>query len=577
MRKFWFIAFLLSLFVPGLLMAGKLTLKDGTVYEGTIKKLGSSYTVKLADGTMKLVSGSEVAGIDDPTLAAPPAGTSTAGTAGGTPTAGGKPGVVTPGGGADFDRTARQADRVDTPLVAVTLWQKFVDTHPSAADQEAGKKELTKWQDWSKKGAERVNGKWVVGDDLKKLRKDVNKLWEGYLSGVTGNKTLNGTKKLEEILKIYPNHFPANFELGYVYLIKITRVEGANAEIDKSIKSLETAVKINPKSAESLSNLAIAYNFRRRYEESAITAYKAAQIKDTPDIVQNLISALSYAPPGMRTNNPKVKPIVDEAALLASRHNVSGKSGWIYVRPRFGENKGGDDDDDDGPSRKGMVGSGTGFFVSADGYIMTNRHVASAGDKLIVRLSDGTMKTAEKIVVDDEQDIAIIKIDTVKKDKKEDYPFIRIATYDVPNNGADVTVMGFPLGSSIGMNVKITRGVVTGIEDDPKSPCDVLVDAQVNPGNSGGPMLDKFGNVLALVAMKTGSDERVSSYGLGIGPGRLRKFMEHQKEKLTPVKFLAAEKAAPTAALSTEEIAGKFTKATVMILMYSGDLPEGLK
>ena len=566
MRKFWLAACLLSLFVPGLLMAGKITLKDGTVYEGTIKKLGSSYSVKLADGTMKLVAGSEVTTVDDPSLAAPQSA--------GTPPAAGKPGIATPGGGADFDRTARQADRVDTPLVAVTLWQKFVDTHPNGQDHEAGTKELQKWQDWSKKGAERVNGKWVVGDDLKKLRKDVNTLWEEYLRGVSGTKTLAGTKKLEDILKIYPNHFPANFELGYVYLIKITRVEGANAEIDKSIKSLETAVKINPRSAESLSNLAIAYNFRRRYKDSAVTAYKAAQIKDTKEIVQNLISALSYAPEGMRRNNPEVKPIVDEAALLASRHGLGAAQGWLYVRPRFGEKGSDDDDSDGGPARKGLIGSGTGFFVSADGYIMTNRHVAGGADKLMVRLSDGTMKTAEKIVIDDDQDIAIIKIDQTKK---AEYPFIKLAGYDVPNVGTDVTVMGFPLGGAMGMNVKITRGVVTSLEDDVKSPCDVIVDAQVNPGNSGGPMLDKYGNLMALVAMKTFADEKVSSYGLGISTGRLRKFIDHQKEKLTPVKFVPSEKAAPTAALSTEEIAGKFTKSTVMILMYSGELPDGLK
>ncbi|HEY0009704.1 MAG TPA: hypothetical protein VGB55_13330, partial [Tepidisphaeraceae bacterium] len=104
--------------------------------------------------------------------------------------------------------------------------------------------------------------------------------------------------------------------------------------------------------------------------------------------------------------------------------------------------------------------------------------------------------------------------------------------------------------------------------------CDVIVDAQVNPGNSGGPMIDKYGNLLALVAMKTLSDEAVSSYGLGISTGRLRRFFEEQKTKVGVV-LPAAEKS--TSALSTEEIAGQYAKATVMILMVSGELPEGLK
>ena len=203
---------------------------------------------------------------------------------------------------------------------------------------------------------------------------------------------------------------------------------------------------------------------------------------------------------------------------------------------------------------------------------MTNRHVAAAGDKMIVRLSDGTQKVAEKVVVDDEQDIAILKIDT-----KEPLPFIRLADYDEPPVGTDVTVMGFPLGGAMGMNVKITRGVVTSTDAGNDQECDVIVDAQVNPGNSGGPMLDKNGNLMALVAMKTLSDEKVSSYGLGISRGRLKKFFEHQKDKLKAFAPKMADGVKGASALTTEDIARKFTKATVMVLIVAGDLPEGLK
>lgn len=555
----------LALLLPAVLLAGKLTLKDGTVYEGTIKKLGSSYTVKLADGTMKLVSQSDVAGIDDPALAG--------GTAG-TPTPGGKPGPNAGGAAsADFDRVARQAERVDTPLIAVTLWQKFVDTHPKDPDNANGRREIARWQAMAKDGAERIKGKWVTGDDLKKLHKQVDKLTEDAITMLRGDQSLKGIEKLKEILKIYPSSFPANFEMGYFSLVKITRVEGSNKLIDDSITSLETAVKLKPNSPEALSNLAIAYNWRKRYEDAVVTAYKAAQINDSKEIVQNLYNAIDNAPPGMRKNNPKVVAIMSDASVLFSRRGANGNAQWTYVRPDYRRDKGGDDTGPGDLARRGIVGSGTGFFISDDGYIMSNRHVAAGGDKLIIRMSDGTQKMAEKVVIDDDQDIAILKI---VNEPKTPLPFIRLAAYDSPNIGTDVTVMGFPLGAAMGMNVKITRGVVTAIEDG-KQECDVIVDAQVNPGNSGGPMLDKHGNLLALVAMKTLSDEAVSSYGLGISTGRLRKFLELQKAKLTAVKMLASEKTVPAAALSTEEIAQKFTKATVMILIVAGDLPEGLK
>jgi S1-C subfamily serine protease len=220
------------------------------------------------------------------------------------------------------------------------------------------------------------------------------------------------------------------------------------------------------------------------------------------------------------------------------------------------EGGGGDDDNDDGAP--GMLGTGTGFFVSPDGYIMTNRHVAEVGDIVMVRFSDGTEKPAERIVIDDEQDIAIIK---VKVD--EAVPFIRLADYDSPNIGADVTVLGFPLGSMLGQSVKITRGIVTAWEED-QDKCDVIVDAQVNPGNSGGPMVDKYGNLLALVAMKTISDQKVSSYGLGISNGRLRKFIEKHTGK-----FVCSFDPAPASGdpLSSEQIASRLRPAVVCIIM----------
>lgn len=554
-KKFKF-AFALSACLASAALAGKLTLSDGTVLEGAIKKLGSSYTVKLDDGTTKLVSASDVKSIDDPTLA--PAAP--------------KPGVITAAPPADssedFSRASRAADRCDVPLLAVTLWQKYIDDHSKdtgrAADLDAAKKELKRWQDMAAAGAERVKGKWVSGDDLKKLHEQVDKLLAESAQLMAGDQTLKAIDKLQDVLRVYPNSFSANFELGYFYLVK-----GGNDQYDKAIASLEAASKLMPSSPETLSDLAIAYNFRRRYEDAVMSAWKAAQIEDSPVIVQNLVNALSYAPPGMRANNPKVRPVVDEAKLLAGRHGITGPSGqWTYVRPHPHAMQPGDDKKD-GPgdmARRGIIGSGTGFFLTADGYILTNRHVAAAGDKMIVRLSDGTQKVAEKILVDDEQDIALLKI---KSDAP--LPFIRLAAYDEPPIGTDVTVMGFPLGAMFGTNVKITRGVVTSVEDQPS--CDVIVDAQVNPGNSGGPMIDHYGNLMALVAMKTLSDEKISSYGLGISTGRLRKFLDHQKAKI-PFKLDAGAKGD---VMSTEDIAAKYQKATVMVLIVSGDLPDGLK
>ena len=558
MRRIAAIAIVLMTFFISATFAAKVTLKDGTILAGEVKKLGGSYSIKGADGAMKLVSAGDVASIDDPTgKIADPATPAKA-----TPSSGA--GAARPSGGgasADFAVTQRQAERADSPIVAVTLWQKYIDEHTGSPDIEQAKAELARWQKMAKDGAEKIKGKWVTGEELKAVHETVQSLLTDAAKNLSGKSTVKGIENLQDVIKIYPESFEAHFELGYFYL-----VSGGNTQYDKAINSLETASRLRPNSAAALSNLGIAYNFRRNFEKAVTTSFKAAEIDDRPEIVQNLVNTISYAPPGMRANNPTVRPIIEKARAMMATRGISGPSpNFAYVRPKPMEEARGEGK---GTPRNGIVGSGTGFFITADGYILTNRHVAKAADGLIIRMSDGTQKVAEKILIDDKQDIAILKI---KSDKPT--PMIHLAPYAAPPVGTDVTVMGFPLGASLGTGVKITRGVVTSVEDSGPD-CDVIVDAQVNPGNSGGPMIDKHGNLMALVAMKTFADEKVSSYGLGISTGRLRTFFDGQKDKL-PFKLPPAEaKATP---MSTEDIAGKYKPATVMILMFAGDLPADLK
>jgi S1-C subfamily serine protease len=477
-----------------------------------------------------------------------------------------KPDASADGKGGAFANAKQKADKVEVPLAAVGIWQAFIDSNPNSPDLEAAKAELEKWKQLNKDQAEKINGKWVSGEERKKLLKKVESLLEEAIAAEENN-TINAIKKYEEAVKLYPNSFEAHFRLGYFYLLK-----GGPQNRDKSIGSLEHAVRIQPSSPEALSNLAIAYSFRKRHEQAVLTAHKAVRAHDSKELVENLLACFNYAPVGMQTSNTKMRPIMEEARVLARKYNIGGApDGFHYLPPGYTKKEdgggGGGSEEDESKGPPGVFANGTGFFISPDGYIMTNEHVAKPGDYLMVRLSDGTEKLAKRIVIDDEQDIAIIKI---KVDKP--VPFIRLAPYDSPKIGADVAVLGFPLLSIFGMNssLKITRGIVTAYDKD-QDKCDVTVDAQVNPGNSGGPMVDKHGNLLALVAMKTRADETISSYGLGLSTGRLRTFIEKQKSHFPELTLDPGSE--DGTALSTEELADKLTPATVCILMMRGEDP----
>lgn len=551
-------------------LGATIKLKDGTVIIGDAKKVGNSYSIRTSDGKMLMIPEANIAEIDGRPVGAA-AGGSTGGASPG--------GASTPGatGGSNFQSIKREADRIDAnPSLGVMLWKQFIQKNPNSPDKAAAEAELKQWEALVEGKAEKVNGKWVSGAELEALLKKVGELLRDSYDTSGGEITINGVKglrNLQEIIRIYPQSFEAHFELGYYYLLQARQFQGHRQNIDSAIKSLQTASRIRPDVPEVWTNLAIAYNFRDRYEDAVQCAWRAVEMVDEKEFVQNLANAIYNAPPRMVSTNRRVRAIAEQAQVLFRKHNITGGAQtWLYMRPNPNRGDSGGSDETERKGPPGIFGNGTGFFISADGYIMTNEHVARPGDYLIVRLHDGSEYLAQRVVIDDDQDIAILKIKVPSPQ-----PYIKIAEYDAPPIGTDVTVLGFPLLSQFGLNstVKITRGIVTAYDkDQPK--VDVTVDAQVNPGNSGGPMVDKYGNLLALVAMKTlAVDASISSYGLGLSPSRIRIFFKKHEGKFPGLEIEFGKSDGEP--MNTEQLANRFAPATVCILMCRGEVPPSLR
>jgi serine protease Do len=140
--------------------------------------------------------------------------------------------------------------------------------------------------------------------------------------------------------------------------------------------------------------------------------------------------------------------------------------------------------------REVVTGQGSGFFISADGYAVTNNHVVQNAEQVTVTTDDGKTYTAKVIGTDSRTDLALIKIDG------SSFPYVKLAD-TAPRVGDWVLAVGNPFG----LGGTVTAGIVSARgRDIGAGPYDdfIQIDAPVNKGNSGGPTFDVDGNVIGV-------------------------------------------------------------------------------
>jgi serine protease Do len=138
-----------------------------------------------------------------------------------------------------------------------------------------------------------------------------------------------------------------------------------------------------------------------------------------------------------------------------------------------------------------MTGEGSGFFVSADGYIVTNNHVVDHAKTVTVTTQDGKTLDAKVVGTDPKTDLALIKVN-----EAGDYPFVAFSK-EMPRIGDWVVAIGNPYG----LGGTVTAGIVSAEgRDIGDGPYDrfIQIDAPINRGNSGGPTFNMKGEVVGV-------------------------------------------------------------------------------
>jgi serine protease Do len=138
-----------------------------------------------------------------------------------------------------------------------------------------------------------------------------------------------------------------------------------------------------------------------------------------------------------------------------------------------------------------LVAQGSGFFISSDGYIVTNNHVVQKAKSVTVITDDGKTLDAKVVGTDPKTDLALLKVD-----QKGDYPFVTLAN-ELPHIGDWVVAIGNPYG----LGGTVTAGIISAEgRDIGDGPYDrfLQIDAPINRGNSGGPTFNMQGQVVGV-------------------------------------------------------------------------------
>ncbi|MBI3902984.1 MAG: SUMF1/EgtB/PvdO family nonheme iron enzyme [Nitrosomonadales bacterium] len=214
-------------------------------------------------------------------------------------------------------------------------------------------------------------------------------------------------------------------------------------------------------------------------------------------------------------------------------------------------------DDDDGKS----ISTGSGFFVTHDGYFVTNYHVVKNAKSFFLVTVDGRKLEAKMVRSDATNDLALLKVDGK-------YSALPIASSRAVRRGQSVATIGYPHMDIQGIEPKVTEGIVSslaGISDDPRL---FQISVPVQAGNSGGPLFTKEGNVIGIVASKLSvavilkqTGDVTQNVNYAIKSDYLLALLDARTEdKLLPVR---------RGSKSLEDITAIVEKATALVVAFS--------
>jgi S1-C subfamily serine protease len=150
--------------------------------------------------------------------------------------------------------------------------------------------------------------------------------------------------------------------------------------------------------------------------------------------------------------------------------------------------------------------SGTGFFITSDGYMLTCFHVVTNAARIVVGTRRGVLP-AIMVQSDEDNDVALLKVEGT-------FTALPLAASNSVNLGEPVFTIGFPNPDMQGLQVKVTRGEISSLAGFQDDPTEYQVSVPVQPGNSGGALVDEYGNVAGIVVARFSDQAALATSGM---------------------------------------------------------------
>ena len=294
-------------------------------------------------------------------------------------------------------------------------------------------------------------------------------------------------KEYKERVRKNPNDADAYFMLGFTY----DRI----GEYEKAVSPLKKLIQLKPNSFTPHNNLGYAYEKLGRIDE-AIKEYRTA-LRIEPGRLLHLHSNI-------------YEQVVEgySGTMPSTDHELPPQ------QPK---------------EQTPQSGTGSGFFVSKMGHVITNAHVVKNCKKLTVGDNANKQVPAELINTDRSNDLALLKLSTLEMASAESKSLIqKLSIVVVPlaskgllrsddvKLGEKVLVAGFPFGEYFSNTIKVTGGLVSATRGSGDDSGQFQLDAAVQPGNSGGPIYDSSGNIVGVVVSQL--DKRMVEKAIGSMP-----------------------------------------------------------